>query len=215
MPTGPRPRPPDDTIRIALSGSYNGAEFANIFWLLATISGTPTVGDLETLSSAFADAWEDNCFNLQDNGATINEYRSVLLLPGPTELSATGSLDLSGTVSGATLPAQVSAAISWPISAYYRGGHPKTYMAGMPASAVSGVKDLDSTYQSDLASGAAAFVTAANALTTTTIPSVTLGTVSFATGNAWRATPIFRPYGSTPVVHPRIDTQRRRLGKET
>jgi len=214
MPSGPRPRPPTNSIRIALSGDYSGSEFANIFWLDAVISGTPTVGDLETLSTAFAGAWHTNVFTLQSSAAEISGYRSVLLLAGPTELSAAGALALAGTNGTDGEPAQVSAALSWQIAAYYRGGHPKTYMAGMASGHLANVRDLDPTYQAALVSGGAAFIAAVNALTTATITAVTLGTVSFASGNAWRGTPVFRAYGSTPQVHPRIDTQRRRLGKE-
>jgi len=213
MPSGPRPRPPTNTIRLALTGNYSGSEFANIFWLDATLTGTPTLGDLETLSAAVGGAYASNLLNHQSTAAELTGYRSVLLLAGPTELSAEGALSEFGTDATDGEPAQVSAAVSWGISAYYRGGHPKTYMPGMCTDMLANVTTLDPTYVSALQAGGADFITAVNAETTTTISAVTLGTVSFASGNAWRATPVFRPFISAHV-HPRIDTQRRRLGKE-
>jgi hypothetical protein len=100
--------------------------------------------------------------------------------------------------------------INWAISAYYRGGKPRTYMPGVPQSVVTDGRTLSSAYRSALATDAASFITDVNAITHGGITAVQLGTVSFQVGKNWRTPPIFRPYVGASVRQI-MGTQRRRL----
>jgi hypothetical protein len=108
--------------------------------------------------------------------------------------------------------ANAAAVISWYGPWHYRGGKPRTYIGGLPASATSDVQHLDPTFASTLASRANTFISTVAAQIDAPSPGATLGTVSYSSGDIWRSPPIFRAYLSAQV-HPRLATQRRRLGK--
>jgi hypothetical protein len=59
---------------------------------------------------------------------------------------------------------------------------------------------------------AATFRTGINSAVIATFTPI-LGTISYQSGHAARPTPLFRPF-LVPKVHERVDSQRRRLGKE-
>jgi hypothetical protein len=69
---------------------------------------------------------------------------------------------------------------------------------------------LNGSYQGNLATDAQGFISDVNALTHGTISAVELGTVRFASANAWLSPPVFKPY-STATVRGIVGTQRRRL----
>jgi hypothetical protein len=133
---------------------------------------------------------------------------------GETENTSEYSIDASGTMSGQPYPPQVSVALSWTINAHYRGGHPRWYLPppGASASSVAGGPDIAGGNVTTYEAAGNTFLAYVNALTVATF-TVTMGTISYRTGNAPRATPVFRAFQACRVS-PRLDTQRRRLGKE-
>jgi hypothetical protein len=102
--------------------------------------------------------------------------------------------------------------VSWYGAWHYRGGKPRTYIGGLPASATSDMKTIDPTVASTQVTRANSFISFVAAQIDAPSPAAALGTVSFQSGDVWRDTPVFRQYLSAQV-HPRLATQRRRLGK--
>lgn len=137
---------------------------------------------------------------------------------GGTSASASSTLPaIPGAVAAAPFPPGVAVAVSWQIAPAYRGGKPRTYLPGIPVNAVltTASSQLSTTYANGLASFAHNFLTTMNS---TTVPGsgsshITMGAVSYYHGHAVRPTPIFNPFIGTHV-HERIDSQRRRNGKE-
>lgn len=213
MPVGHKPRPPDGVVRLSVEGVYSTAKWANILYLDTTVSATPTVAELKTLVDDVANLWIDQIMPLLQSAGIFTFARGIYFAPGDTEVIATDDFDTAGGDDSGGTVASAASVISWLISSYYRGGHPRTYLCALPQDAQNDVKSLKETYITALSSAAGTFLTGVNALVTAPFETVALGTVSFATGGAWRAPPVFRPYEGA-VVHSRIDTQRRRLGKE-
>jgi hypothetical protein len=126
----------------------------------------------------------------------------------------------AGLSSGNALPPQVAACISWQGAPSYRGGKPRTYVVGIPTSAnILGTSALTSAFATSLRTAAiAALGDMAGFTIGGAVP--TLGAVSYVkkalnpTPPHYRTTPLFWQY-LTAKVHERLDSQRRRSGKES
>lgn len=184
--------------------------FANVFWLRFTHANPVTVNDLETITNGIIDALGTNF------GALLTSNVSYLATKA-TFIKAVGeSLEYTHTESktggdGNTLPdAAACFVINWATGQYYRGGHPRTYMPGIRSTYLVNASDLTAIGQSALAAAAQAWLNAVNALTSTNITVVEMGTVRFESAKAWLSPPVFVPYQSASIRHV-IGTQRRRL----
>lgn len=135
---------------------------------------------------------------------------------GTSGMQQQGSVAQSGTASGSALPPQCTVCLSWhaPL-VHWRGGKPRNYLPGIPASAQisSSGSALVALYCSNLATQAISLQTKAEAIPASS-GTWQLGFLSYETGHAPRATPSFFHYNSVNV-HQRLDSQRRRSGKES
>jgi hypothetical protein len=125
----------------------------------------------------------------------------------------TGVVDYTAT--GNPLSPSIAVGITWKANFSWRGGRPRTYLCGMPTTAltIAGSPQLTSGYCQTLANAAIAFLGQMNAITGTTSPPI-LGFPSYYTECQLRPTPLFFAF-NTALVHARIDSQRRRTGKES
>lgn len=213
MPTGPKPRPPQNAIRVALEGVYSTTKWANILWLNTAVSENPTSAQLLTVLEAIATSWGTNLAPLLTSAVTLQEVKGVWFGAADSEVVANDNADIDGTAEGSGCNAQVSVCLSWVISAYYRGGKPRTYLPGIPQGALASVAYIATDNATAFQEAGAAMLADINALDSSPFTSIALGTFSFATGKEWRETPLFRAYEGC-ACHTRLDTQRRRLGKE-
>jgi hypothetical protein len=120
-----------------------------------------------------------------------------------------------GTAASLPLAPGLSVAVSWASAAYWRGGKFRTYMAGIPINAIAATGDaqITATYAGNLRTAANGFLGDINALTA--FPTgAGLGGVSYYSRYAFRPTPLFLTFAGAHV-HERLDSQRRRNGKET
>lgn len=129
------------------------------------------------------------------------------------------SAPILGTAASAPLPPQCAAVLSWVGAPGYRGGKPRTYLCGLPTSAiVASSSALTSTYALQIKTGATAAIADMSPFTIGGVVPV-LGTVSYVkkslnpTPPHYRGTPLFWQYLAVNV-HERLDSQRRRSGKE-
>jgi hypothetical protein len=207
------------TVKVVLNFASAAARKAvNVFYAL-TPTGTDTTNAplLQTIANGIMSAWSSaNVQGLQTNNWTLGSCR-VSDNSGLSQNYGTSTHaaipGLGSTASG--LPPQVAIVFSWRINASYRGGRPRTYLVG-PISTL-----LNSPGDSQLStSGANQCLTAAqtflSGLSAITVGSGLLvpGTVSHYSGHSVRPTPIFRPWIGVQV-HERLDSQRRRNGKES
>jgi hypothetical protein len=124
-----------------------------------------------------------------------------------------------GVATGSAIANNCASCISWIGAPSYRGGKPRTYLPGVPGTQVTGgTSQLNSSFCTSLK---AAAIAALGDMAWTNIMSVpaVLGAVSYIsktinpTPPHHRTTPLFWPYLSANV-HSRVDSQRRRSGKE-
>jgi len=124
----------------------------------------------------------------------------------------------SGTSGTALLPANTAFVLSWRLAQRYRGGHPRTYIAGCSQGMQNDAATWKSTVVADIQTKANTFLAAVNALTPSGFTSVTLGVLrQFANGGSethpptFLTPPVFHAFTSV-IAKPGIATQRRRLG---
>jgi hypothetical protein len=201
-------------MRIAISGVNAGTKWANVFYVQCVTSSLPSQADVNGLVTSFQAAFKTRLAPHQASDVAYSLARGVFFSPGGGEIIA--AIAMTGTGSGgasAGVPASTSSVISWAANVYWRGGKPRTYLAGLRSSSILNQWELTSTEVGNLTTDATSLRTDVNALTSGAITGTTLGFVSFRSGNAERPAPIF--YATlAPKVHQRLCSQRRRLGKE-
>lgn len=197
-------------VLVRVTGTNQGTNFQNVFHL--QYSGTaPQVADLNTLCSDVLSAWATNFSPLCQAGQALASATAVDLT-NRQAASGTATNTTAGSRAGTAMTNQVACVVSWAINHRYRGGHPRSYIpAGVLADVTSGHL-WATTFVTSMTNAAGAFRTALNAITISgaTYKMVTL---SYYSGGVLLPTPV--PYTIQGAkVHGRVDTQRRRLGKE-
>lgn len=198
-------------VRVKLSGTNQTLPWVNILFLQYS-GGPPTGTDLTTLASAVRTAWTTNVAPAMHAQVALTGV-DCQDIASTTGASGSWSGSAPGTGSGtAYLPVNVAICVSWKVSLRWRGGHPRNYWPGTVQTNVSAGNQWLPAYLTILQTAAANFHTALNALTLNGNPTLHV-VYSYYHGNALRPTPIPMVVNST-AVHPRVDTMRRRLGKE-
>jgi len=114
--------------------------------------------------------------------------------------------------SGAAVPQSAAACITWKIPRHYRGGHPRTYIGPLPTTAINNPTSLTTTYTDGLQTRANTFLAGVN--------SIVLGTATARLVCLHRykdkveLDPPTTTLIDTAYCDSRIDSQRRRLGKD-
>lgn len=184
-------------------------------WLTTEATGVPDSADVDGLASALYSAYATAFAPHLSNWWHLSRC-NVTYFPAGTEVVVYGSheADTPGAVSEpAPGSASVAAVISWVANVYWRGGKPRTYVAGVPLSMYDGTTQLKAAFQTSLDTAAGSFLTAVNALVPTPFTSVTLSLMSFFSKKVGATRPQAFPIAGAKVGS-RIDSQRRRLGKE-
>lgn len=124
--------PVPGVIRCSVEGTLAGIPVANVFHLGYT--GSPPSGQsLQQVALGMANAWSAHIAPLQ-----CSDYIGQLWTA--TDLSSeTGAEELleqtvPGTAAGPPTPNNAAMVISKAVARRYRGGHPRTYLAGFPQS---------------------------------------------------------------------------------
>jgi hypothetical protein len=179
----------------------------------------PSAADLATLAVALRTLWTTHLAPLvtTDVRLTTTQVWDISSDMGNQGTDAVGSVGTATSVQ--PLPVQAAVAISWPVNVRFRGGHFRTYFPARNFADITGGRTLSTAYRTALANGFAAYRTALNATLMGSSSLILCGVRYFPTGFDANGHPIVKtsgiqyPFGP-PVVHSRLDTQRRRLGKE-
>lgn len=171
-----------------------------------------SVTDLTALASNTVGDW---VAQMIPHLSALSTFQSATVQSlGGDGLSAFALSGAVGGVSGVVYPPNVALAITWKAGITWRGGRPRSYLGGIPQSysATQGQPQITSTAATAVNAGAGGFLSAFNAHTYSGV-GIALGVPSYFTKGAFRPVPLFFPFLST-FVHERLDSQRRRLGKE-
>ena len=180
---------------------------------------SPTGPDCTALATSISTIWNTRIKPLVNPDVTLS---GVEVMDVSTRTGAVGSVTVSilGTASSSgACPNNVALVLSFPVNYRYRGGHCRMYLPGQSTI----------NMQTNRTNWLPAWITTTtNAGTSwlTDLAALTYGSttmypvmVSYYTHDA-NHNPIYRPGGptyyriSTCVVHSRVDSQRRRLGRE-
>jgi hypothetical protein len=200
-----------NVVKVALKGAYQGVPWMNTHYLQYT-GPAPTVANLDTVAGAIASAWTADIAPLCISGVTVTDIDTTDLTNAFAAQASTSEA-LVGTRSGTPLTVAAACVVSWKINFRFRGGHPRTYLpAGVVADVTSG-RLWTSGFVTAVNAAEAAFLAALNAIS---VGGATykMVSVSYTANKLLRVTPQITTINSA-TTHGRVDTQRRRLGKET
>jgi hypothetical protein len=202
------PYVPSPCAHIRFIGEFNPSGPAGVgFW--TPISAAVTSGELSTAAESLYTAFATTI--LAD--MSVNSYLTkceVLAYVAPLELVGSYAAVSEGAATGATAAANVCAMVNWGIPSTWRGGKPRTYLWGVPGSAVSDDgRTLAGAYHTALQSEVVAFTAAANAVTVAGDP-IQLSMLKKVTAGVVLS-PGYLLELSSPEVNTQICSQRRRL----
>jgi hypothetical protein len=200
--------------KVRLIGTYNSVRWVNVMHLKFA-SSTVDATALATIATGVRTAWSTNiaplCFN-----ATQLQIVEVTDISSRTGAQGVDSSGANGSAIGGGLPNNVAACLTLKVGNRYRGGHPRMYLPGVPAGNTTDGHTWTSTAITAYQNGGRNFRTALNALTagSTTWSMVAVSYYQTLGGSqAYKVPP--GVYVITDVLcHTRMDSMRRRLGKE-
>jgi hypothetical protein len=209
----PTSRGPDNSARVAVGGTFNGINWANVFRAQLSVSAPPTQADFDAWVAAVGAAYKAQFAARQITDVLYRSAVGVFYAPGGGELASVAALTGNGANAvGTGYDQEACKVISWLSTVFWRGGKPRSYLPGVQPSDIATGHLLSSGEIAALLAAAGGFRTAINGITSGAITATQFGFVSFRTGNADRVPPVFFPITGARV-HGRLGTQRRRLGK--
>lgn len=196
--------------RIALEGNNGTTPWANILHCLYD-GGPPTTADLNTWCAAISSEWSAHTRAQQTSQAHLTSVVAVDL-SSSTGAGGSWSGSIAGSDATGAAPANVAAVIKASIARRYRGGHPRTYFAGLPNSALADQAHLGATYMTSLLTAWNQLMTAITLPTYTSFDPQSMVCVSYRSGGAPRATPLVELITGFSVES-QFGSQRRRIGR--
>lgn len=200
-----------NVVLVKTKGTIGGTPWNCLFHLQYT-GPAPAVADLTAIGTTINSAVTTNIGPLM-GAATTFAGVDLADLTNPAAAQASVATSFNGARTGGNLVASAACVVSWNINVRYRGGHPRTYWPIGTVTDLATARTWTTTFQTLVTTNNRALRTAFNNLNhgTTTYKMVT---VSFRSNNLPRPMPL--PFTVNDAqVHGRVDTQRRRLGKET
>lgn len=176
-------------------------------------SGAATDNDMIDLATQWQGAWESEWMNFGTEYVSTDcalAYTTATDLTSPSSAFGQYTHAQAGN-SDERCSANDAILLSHNVAMRYRGGHPRTYVFGATN---DNVADGSQTWiDGVVAQALAAWEYAVTAVLDTTFPVITdlaVGALSYYTGGALRASPLFLPFVDT-VVSNIIRSQRRRV----
>lgn len=217
MALGPLPDA-DHIIQARVSGTHNGILWVNTHYLQC-VGALPNVADLSAMATSIGSAWNTNIAPLCHANVTMNQVDMADLSNRGAAIASVTALAHPGTRAGSDNANQIAMVVSWKANRRFKGGHPRSYLpAGVQADILTG-RLWVGTFQTLATTSVRAYRTALNALTSTGA-TYRMVYMRFITHDPVTKAKLYvtppEPYTITDgLVHGRVDTQRRRLGKET
>lgn len=192
-----------------------GTAWANTFWMRNGNAQTPNENDFANSCASFHAVWLQHFLEHISIECTVLGTEGLYYDAVEAVVGFSYAETDTGSYAGAGLPAQVSTGISWAVQTHYKGGHPRTYLPPPSILALVSAREFTPAHANAVSAAANGFLSTANGITHGAFNSVHLGTVSFVLRKEWRAPPVFRDFvPGAASCDARVDTQRRRLGRD-
>jgi hypothetical protein len=200
-------------VRFSIGGLQAGVNWANVFWAQLTTTSAPTQANLDTWLTTVSTAHKTRFAGRFLPTASYTTAQALLFLPGGLSLASLVTMTGQGSATLTGIPSAAACSIiSWQTGVYWRGGKPRTYLPPPGPADMDDSNNISTGLRTAIVTGANGFISDVAAATAGAITAGQLGFVSFRTGGADRVPPVFFPYIGAKC-HPRLGTQRRRLGK--
>lgn len=184
-------------------------------WLMGLFwhYNAPTLitGDINSLCALAATAWQTNLASVHGVPCVLTRVQGIDLRARD---AAQGGVDVSyaGTMGGVPYPTSTSAVCSWKVNYRWRGGHFRSYMPVGTAGNITAGRLWSTGFLTSLNTAVDAFRNALNGMTVGGTGGHLSG-VRYVVDKVPLSTPLDLPIVDS-TVHQRVDTQRRRLGRE-
>lgn len=211
--------PVANVLRIKFVGLNQGSPWVNDL-AVQYATNKPTEADLNTYALQLNNIWNTNIAALCLTNASLQTVQVWDITDDHSPSGVNSTVRAGTAVVGASLPVQAAVCVSWPVASRWRGGHFRTYQIARNGTDITSGRNLGTTYAAAVKTAYDGMRTAINALAVGSGTNGVLGGVRyFPTGTGADGKPVLRtsgqffPFGAS-VIHNRLDTQRRRLGKE-
>jgi hypothetical protein len=202
--------PVPGVIRFAFRGTSAGQAVVNVFHVRAGI-GLIDQTLINAITSSVRAAYESN-FVPRLNGSYSGDTCRAVDLTSALGVEATQALGGTPGATSTTSPNSVACCVTWKINRHYRGGHPRSYIGPIHSSQYENQTSFTSGLVTQMTTSANAFRTAVNAVVGTS-GNCELVAVHRVSAGSLLDPPEVSPITSA-VVDARIDTMRRRLGRD-
>lgn len=197
-------------LRGAWQTTVEGQPNLNIFHLKYSGAGANQT-DLDSITSQWA-AIIAGFLHPQQHVDTLDVDLTVIDLTSHTALTSHLAQTGAGTHSGGASTASIACCVSWHVHRRYRGGHPRTYIGGIPLTGLATERSFATAYVNAVQAAAGGYITNTLSITAGAYGVTTPVSLSYFNGGALRVTPVTDDIiGSS--VNARPDSQRRRLGR--
>jgi hypothetical protein len=205
-------------VRIKYQGTTQGQPFVNLFYgKYTSLNGVDMHALAVALGTLWSTTWATACTaNTLINATSVWDLASAAGIVGTDTTQHTGTRTVGV---GSQLPVNVACAVSWIVAYRWRGGHFRTYFPGSYDLDTSGGKNFTDTYAQLVKTAAGNFRTAMKQMSVPTGGLELSGVRYYGSGGSETnpPTPLGVPIPlkiEAEAVRHRIDSMRRRLGKE-
>jgi len=213
-------------VKVTYVGDNNGAPWMNTMHYTYT-GADVTQAQLFTFNTALQTAWGANLASVVNTAAHLTKINTIDLTSDHAATAYSTFSPIAGTrapTGTSVLPTSACCVVSENVQLRYRGGHPRIYAPFGIASDVSTGRFWTTTAQTAFQTAVNSWFSAIGSVTSGS-NTYTLQLISYYSGSVKGSEPGGRlpvlrpaplPFPITGLsIHGRMDTQRRRLGKES
>lgn len=205
--------PAPGVIRFAIHQDLAGSPVVNVIHarFAPPGSGGVTQSELDGLCVDMVNAWTAR---LMPHLVAQMSLRQVTGqdLTADTGVASSASSAAVGGIAANPLPANCALVVSWPEALRYRGGHPRTYIAGLTAGQQIDPRHVSVEYAGEIRDALNQIKADMHTVVHGGVAGVEFGALHRVKDKVNRNPPLFTPFGPA-TANTRIDSQRRRLGK--
>lgn len=207
----PQPAVPH-VVRIAINQTIATRPIVNILHVqYAPTSDFLTAAQLDAFVKAVSDIWQGQIIPLQSSAITLLGAFGQDL-SSDTSPSGSWTTAAGGLAAGTSLSASVAVCVSWKQAQRYKGGHPRTYLAGLPTAATNSPSTISASTVTAVSAAANSLRTGIQGIATSGVSSASMVLVRYFLNKVPLTNPLTNVITASSV-NSRLDSQRRRLGK--
>lgn len=196
----------------SIKGDQFGLPIALIFGVSAPTTSNLTQGEANSLAAHLFTTITGNLKALSHTSTNYTHLQLTYVGNFGELWEATHEQTVVGTHIGTPLDASTALLLSWHTSAYWRGGHPRSYVPGMVLENMANIKSWSSTFKDLGTQMGNECISEVATNPPSPFTSVTLGFLHRKRAGALLEPPQFFPYISC-TAKASIASQRRRLGQ--